>query len=324
MKHVALGLIIAASILLSGCNSAQSETIKINGNLEETIEVYSDYTDKGVTYPKDKYEIIVDGKVNNEKIGRYEIKYSFYTKDGELKKELHRFVNVVDTTAPKCEMLKDKVYYMGIEYKPSDFFNYNDNYNSEKELLITPSAYTFKKAIEETVSMVIEDESHNKTTVSFKVKPVFDIAKLASYVGAQASSSVDDNNPYTRITISTMSGASQYLVYYHDARTLHYSINGYSTLSRANNYTVQISAELGGFKNANLTYHVSGEYSQYAAGFATIDATKTEGSISSFKSMTGQFTVDTDAMVSECNQNLPSALRLFHKYMEETLHIDIY
>ena len=306
-----------------GCKGSNQEVIRVNGELEETIEVFGEYVDKGVTYPKDRYELIIEGGVTNSVLGKYKIKYLLYTKEGELKKELHRFVNVVDTTAPTYEPVNGKTYYVGMGYSISDIITFSDNYYQAKDIVSSLDTVYFTREGQKKISFTLTDGSKNKTNVELSLTPSFDFYELARKV---ASSSVSTGNngqsEYVRIMISNMSGASQEMWYYLETKSLHYTLREYSSLG---NYgSVQISAKFGNFSKADLTYNVSGDFGEYKAGFATIDATKTDASITSFTSTTGTFHADENRMIEECNSKLPSALRLFHKYMDETLHLDIY
>ena len=55
-------------------SATTSTEIFINGVLEETVEVFTEYHDPGVSCP-DKYTLIVEGKVNSKFLGRQQIKY---------------------------------------------------------------------------------------------------------------------------------------------------------------------------------------------------------------------------------------------------------
>ncbi len=317
-------ILLSSSFLLSGCQSSQ-DAIRINGDLEETIEVFSEYVDKGVTYPKDKYDIIVSGLVDSKTLGRYELIYSVYSKDGELKKELHRFVNVVDTTAPTAKEITEKTYYVGVEYQASDFFDYHDNYYARKDIDVVPKSFVFAREKEQKVSFTIKDGSNNEISVSRSIMPVFDLREVASYVHAQVSDGGNETTgPSVTINIQSSDGIRQSLTYYTESKSLHYIYRTSSTIGYAS--SIQISAKFGEFSTADLTFHVnqSAVYNNYKVGFATIDATKTTGQIKSFRSTTGSYDVSDEAMINELNEKLPTSLSKFHQYMEETLHVDIY
>lgn len=97
--------------------------------MEEDVEAGNDYVEKGVNMP-DGYTYNIKGKVFTNTLGRYELVYQVFSNTGELKKELHRFVNVIDTTAPTFEETELSVLNLNTEYKVSDFIKkYEDNYD---------------------------------------------------------------------------------------------------------------------------------------------------------------------------------------------------
>ena len=143
MKIRILALIFALCLLFSfsACSSNENK-IFINGNVEETIEVNTTFEDKGVSYPKD-LTLITDGSIDTSRLGRQQIKYKVYSSDGELVKELHRFVTVVDTTAPTYIATDTKTYYVGFNYTVNDFISeYSDNYNNQSTILISNNKQT--------------------------------------------------------------------------------------------------------------------------------------------------------------------------------------
>ena len=122
--------VVLLSTFLCACNS---DSIKINGNFEETIEVNTEFNDLG-DFCSDKYNVITEGEVNTSTIGRYQLVYKVYTTDGELVKELSRYVNVVDTTAPTYQENSSITYYAGYTYGIEDFITYTDNYNNKTNM----------------------------------------------------------------------------------------------------------------------------------------------------------------------------------------------
>ena len=93
----------------------------------------------------EQYNIIIVGEVNTSVLGRYHLLYRVYSEDGELVKELSRYVNVVDTVAPTYVENTTTTYYAGFSYSIDDFIN---NYDSIIEML--------KKLAEESKSERIE------------------------------------------------------------------------------------------------------------------------------------------------------------------------
>ena len=320
MKRKLLFISSLIPLLLTGCSTGE-EKIYINGDIEKTIEVNTEYADEGVTFPEEKYTLIKKGEVNPNKIGKYEVVYSLYTSDGELAKELHRFVSVVDTTVPTYEMKTGQTYYVGFSYSVSDFLTYSDNYTESDKLIVTPKSYTFTRQGEQEITIDIEDSSKNKANATFKITPTFDFYKLAStkysYVKQSTASSV---GTYTTITMPSLL-SSQTLTYY-ESGSLHYLESVKTELGKS--ASIQVSAKFGDFSNADVSYHINGTGSSYSVGFAYIDATQKTATINSFRSTINNLSLDTSKMLEELNANIDKILENFHDCMENTLHLDIY
>lgn len=323
MKRVFATLILSLSMLIAGCSSSpQQEVIKINGELEETIEVYSEYNDKGVTFPEDKYSLIVEGAVNNSYLGRYELKYSIYSKDGELEKELHRFVNVVDTTAPTFVKAQDTEFYAGITYDLSSFVTeYSDNYYKKDDINVSKTSFVFKTPGVHEVEIVFKDKSDNAVTFKKTIEVTLDPIKLIDYIYKNQSSKVTTGttgigSSYTSVQIDS----NRSFTYYHGS-TMHYLEKVSSSLGSY--ASIQISAEYGSFNNANINYHISGSGGTYSTGFANIDATAKSVTVSSFRSVINNLGLDESVMLAELNSNLPTVLSHFQYYFENTLNLEL-
>jgi len=164
-KYFKLLLIMFFALFIPYIMSCSSNTIKINGEFETTIEVNTEFEDLGISCPE-KYSVITEGIVNVNKTGRYEIKYKVYTEDGELIKELSRYITVEDTTPPTFnEVIKN--YYAGFTYNIDDFITYSDNYDT-KELIETDfTTKTFTKPGEHLLKIKLKDSSNNETEFYF-------------------------------------------------------------------------------------------------------------------------------------------------------------
>ena len=325
MRKALLTILATVPLFLGSC--VATETIKINGELEQTIEVFSPYTDPGVTFPQDKYQLIVSGKVNNEILGKYRIVYSIYSKDGELVKELNRFVNVVDTKSPTFEQKQGQEYYVGIVYKASDFITYSDNYDAQSNILVSPAEFAFTRSGTKDVSFQLTDKSGNATNATFAITPKFDFEELAKDVSSKdrsvsyTTSQAGEAGTMIDIRFGHDFSTTKSLSYYVNSGSLHYLEQYPSGLGTY--ASIQVSAEFGNFASANLSFHVS-DSGAFSVGFATIDATKTSGFVSSFSSTINNIDLQESAMLEECNRNLGSVLTNFHTYMENTMHLDIY
>ncbi|MBR2376335.1 MAG: hypothetical protein IKA85_00965 [Clostridia bacterium] len=322
MKIRILALIFALCSLISfsACSSNENK-IFINGDVEETIEVNTIFEDKGVSYPKD-LTLITDGSIDTSRLGRQQLKYKVYSSDGELVKEMHRFVMVVDTTPPTYIATDTKTYYVGFNYTVNDFISeYSDNYNNQSTIVISNNNFIFTSAGQHKVSITFTDSSNNSASYTTDINAVLDIEKLIYEVYKNQTykiSSVDTGigSHYTRVNISSEKSFS-----YFDSGSLHYLEEVETSLGRR--ATIQISANYGDFDNASISFHISGIGSAYSVGFATIDATKQSATVNSFRSTINDLNLDTSKMIEELNLNLNIVLNNFQEYMKNTLHLEL-
>lgn len=320
LKIVGLILVICSLISFSAC-SFNENIIFINGDVEETIEVNTTFVDKGVSYPDD-FTLITDGNINTSILGRQEIKYKVYSSDGELVKEMHRFVTVVDTTAPTYVVISNKTYYVGFNYTVDDFISeYSDNYNNKSTITISNNNFIFTSVGQHSIDITFTDSSNNSTTYTTTISAILDIEKLIYEVYKTQANIITSGDTgigshYTRVNIS--SGKS---FCYYDSGSLHYLET--VTTSLGTSASIQISANYGNFDNANVSFHISGVGSTYSVGFATIDATKQSATVNNFSSTINNLNLDTDSMLAELNQNLNTVLNNFQNYMNDTLHLEL-
>lgn len=322
MKIRILALIFAFCSLISfsACSSNENK-IFINGDVEETIEVNTIFEDKGVSHPKD-LTLITDGSIDTSRLGRQQIKYMVYSSDGELVKEMHRFVSVVDTTAPTYIATDSKTYYVGFNYTVNDFISeYSDNYNNQSTILISNNNFIFTSAGQHNVSITFTDSSNNSASYTTNINAILDIEKLIYEVYKnqtyKISTSSLDNSKYIKVNIDSKSSLG-----YFDSGSLHYLEEVETSLGKR--ATIQISANYGNFNNARVNFHVSGNtYNIYSVGFATVDATQQSVVVSSFRSTINDLNLDTSKMIEELNLNLNTVLNNFQDYMQNTLHLEL-
>ena len=315
-------LIFALCLMLSfsACSSNENK-IFINGNVEETIEVNTTFEDKGVSYPKD-LTLITDGSIDTSRLGRQQIKYKVYSPDGELVKEMHRFVTVIDTTAPTYIATDTKTYYVGFNYTVNDFISeYSDNYNNQSTILISNNNFIFTSAGQHNVSITFTDSSNNSASYITNINAVLDIEKLIYEVYKNQTYKISSGDTgigshYTSVNISFGQSFS-----YYDSGSLHYLETVTTQLGRR--ASIQISANYGDFDNANISFHISGIGSAYSVGFATIDATKQSATVNSFRSTINDLNLDINKMIEELNLNLNAVLSNFQVYMKNTLHLEL-
>ena len=317
-KRVIVGT-LGTILLLGSCGENKTDvrdSIYINGDVEQTVEVNTTYNDPGVTYPEN-YTLIKSNDISTKYLGKQEIVYQIYSKDGELVKEMHRFVNVVDTTAPTY-IANNNVIYAGISYDITDFITYQDNYDSVDKITLSRSSVKFNTSGEQLVDFVLTDTSGNKATYSKKVNVQLDIIKLLNevykYSYKLTTTTMSTGGTYTNVNISSSSSFS----YFSNTKSIHYLKN--VTTSLGTSASIQISSTYGNFNKASVTYHIDGSDSKYSVGFATIDATK-EGvvKVSSFSSTINNLNLSTTSMLEELNNNLSATLTDFQIYMNSTL-----
>lgn len=317
-KLFILGITVLFLFCLCSCGSVLgSKKIFINGKVEETIEVKSNYSDKGATYP-DKYTLVTEGSVNTNIPGKYSLIYRVYSSDGELVKEMHRFVNVVDSIPPSYTDKSNNTYYAGFTYTPDDFMTCSDNYDTT--LSFEPSTITLTSDGAQNIEIVIKDSSNNSTIFTKTINVTLDVVKLLNevykYSSIVTTTTTGIGSKMTNVKIDSNASFS-----YFDTGSLHYLYKVKTSLG--SNASIQISAKYGEFNKASITYHINGSGSSYSVGFATIDSTRTSVSVSSFSSTINDLKLDTGAMLAELNESLPMVLASFHDYMNNTLHLDV-
>jgi len=72
-----------------------------------------------------------------------------------------------------------------------------------------------------------------------------------------------------------------------------------------------------------INYHISGSGGAYSTGFSNIDATAKSVTVSAFRSVINNLSLDESAMLAELNSNLPTVLSHFHDYFENTLNLEL-
>ena len=318
MKKVSLIILLSIFIIcLTSCETTKNK-IYIIGNVEETIEVNSTYEDKGIAYPEN-YTLITKGEVDATHIGKYQIIYSVYSSDGELVKEVNRFVNVVDTTAPRVIEKGEIELYAGFNYTAKDFIEYSDNYDLIP--IVEPTQICFSEEGLNDVIFEIKDSSGNKAVFSKKVDVKFDFVKLVEEVYKYSSYKITKNESMNYTHVSIENGKS--ISYFGDTtESIHYLENIKTSLG--NSASIQISAKYGEFNNANISFHISGTSSSvYSVANAQIDATIENGTISNYRLMINNLGVDSDAVLEELTANISTIVNNFQTYMTETLHIKV-
>lgn len=319
-------IIILSSSFLVSCDK---NNIGINGEFEDIIEVGDNYTDPGVSC-SDKYKVVVDGQVNSEVVGKYELKYKIYDDKGELKKELSRYVLVKDSKSPTFVENKDtETLYVGVKYAISTFVtSYTDNYDSSENITINPSEVYFSQAGYQNVTISFEDTSGNKTTYNKSFNVVLDVEKMIK--------EAYKNQPYkvTTSTVSTYNGGTQKMVNvsidsktsfaYFESGSVHYLKK--VTSAYGTSASIQISAiNIESFGKASVDYNISNG-TTYSVGFIyNFDATRNYNSftINKFNSTINNLELNESDMVTEFNAKYLDVLNEFQNYMSNTIGYSI-
>lgn len=310
----------------TGTSAEEAQTseaidISINGSVEETLEIYSDYIEKGVSCPAD-YTVITHGTVQSDHIGTYKLTYLVYSNIGEEIKVLHRYVHVVDTTGPEytdCE--NPPILYAGFTYTIEDFVSeYHDNSNTT--ISVEPQSITFTSPGSHTVEFTLTDVSGNETQYQKVVAVELDMKKLLYEVYKDASykiSTHDTSMGYdcTRVSIDDNTSFG-----YFGSGSIHFTQEIESTLGKYT--TISISADYGEFNNASVSFHVSNLSGRnYSTGSATINVFQDTVTVKEFDWTINDLSLDEQKMLSELNSNINSVITNFHEYMNNTLHIEI-
>ncbi len=309
------------SVLLGLFSACSKNDVYINGSVEQTIEAGSLFEDAGVTYPKD-YTLITYGGVDTKILERQKITYLVYSEDGSLVKEMHRFVNVVDTTAPSFTLSNQTEYYAGITYTAKDFLSeYSDNYDNELLIGFSNEKYTFNEPGTHSVKFNIFDSSNNSATIEQTIYVKLDMVKLLEHVYK--------NTPYVISTSTTGMGSTHTHVKIDSKKSLGYFSTGSIhyleriTTTLGSYASIQVSANYGHFSNASVSFHVSNQGNDYSVLFATTDATNTNVSVIAYEHNINDLNLDISKMQQELQNNLPSILLNFTNYMNNTLHLKL-
>ena len=176
-------IVISILIILIGIGSilyinihglSNNLNIKINGDKTTIVEVGSEYQDQGVTasYDNEKLsDIKVTGKVDNNKIGIYEITYTVKYKG--IEKKIKRKVKVIDTTKPTINLVSSDInLVVGSQYTEPGY-SAKDNYDGDitSNVKVTNNIDTSKIG-EYKVDYTVSDSSNNTITISRKVNVI--------------------------------------------------------------------------------------------------------------------------------------------------------
>lgn len=141
--------------------------IKLNGDKEIKLEYGHKYKEEGAYvssfFKKRKAKIKIDNKIDYDKIGSYEVKYS--TDYLKRKLSVTRKVNIVDTEKPKLELKGEKTAIVcpNQKYK-EEGYNAYDNYDKD----LTDKVKTTNE--EDKIIYEVSDSSKNITKLERNIK----------------------------------------------------------------------------------------------------------------------------------------------------------
>lgn len=321
MKKVIL--ISLLSLILIICCSCTNSRITLNGNVEETINVNSQYIDLGVNCPKD-YAVVTIGSVNTNKLGQYFIKYLIYNK-GHLEKELHRYVNVVDNTAPYYEPINNSEYLVGRHYNIDDFIStYGDNFDKKDSISVSPTKFYFAEEKAQVVSIEFKDSSNNSTIFTKTIYPKINIIKAIeeAYCDEQDkySKGSTPNAEYIHVEIdyyTTISAYSTGLIYY----------DKFVSTSFGDKVLLRFIAKYGQFNKAHISYQIvkNGNVG-FSGSIYDVNLHDLNPRVNSFSSLTSndnKLGLDENAVLAEINDKLPSELTAFKEYFINKLNLTL-
>ena len=309
---------------LAGCDITSDSGIRLNGKSNMTIEAGSEYAEEGVKMPSNYY-YVVDGKVDTSKLDTFELLYYVFSDGGEMVKELHRFVQVVDTSAPTYQLSLADEYYYGGEYVMSDFAIVSDNYNDTKSIISSPEKIVFSSDGNQVVEFEISDSSNNSTKITCNVNVVFDIDGLLHHVYRDKPNSINEagastGRPFTHVVINT----GNYLSYYNDG-TMHYYQSVKTSLGMLYSASISISGKYNDFSHATITYSItmSGSGSVGTTLQVSADITGSSIAINSSRLITNNNNLSESDVYDEFISKVPEILNSFKEYMNNSLHLDV-
>lgn len=189
-KYLILGIFFFVLLLFIGYQFLLLPQIHLKGSKNITINYKQKYKEKGYSASflgKDiTKEVVVKGKVNEEKLGTYHITYKVVK--SFLKKKIVRTIQVKDTEKPKINMKKDDIYLCpGDEIVPEKV-EVIDNYDGD---LSEKMSYVISKD-NTSITYSVTDTSGNTAKISRKIiykdieKPVINLnrgEKINVFVG---------------------------------------------------------------------------------------------------------------------------------------------
>lgn len=170
--------LISISAIINYCLTKDSNlkpSIKLNGEEEIILNLGEEYRELGaISYLKKKDisdTIEIEGNVNTNKIGIYELTYTSLNKKNNQKAEIKRKVNVVDTISPNITLKgKEEVsLYLNQKYEEPGY-EVSDNYDEslDEKVTISGEVDTTKVGTYE-LTYIVADSSNNTSIAKRKI-----------------------------------------------------------------------------------------------------------------------------------------------------------
>ena len=275
-------------------------TINLNGFSVMNVEVYHNFVDPGVTYndnycPVSSIDYTVSGKVDNTKLGTYELTYSVTDCNGNGPVEVKRTVIVTDTTKPVIvsnEYKDGETIVLEVNNTLSiPALTVTDNYSKSLTPSYSGTFMNFTNFYADdlgtyTLILTYEDESSNQSSITWNIEVVDTESPVISLIGDKVLnlcrwdelSDYEDytitDNFYTGLTPQiTGTYFTDYLVnYYWGFYTIIYSVTDGSNNSAQLTRYVNISTcpKTIGIESDDLASSVN-VYPNPTTGLVTID-----------------------------------------------------
>lgn len=167
-KIIAIGIVLILLIVLSMVYLLFPKiSISLNGDKYIELKVGSSYEEPGATaklnslFSKKNIEVLISGKVNSQKIGKYIITYKASKNNFET--EVIRVINVVDKSKPEIKV-KNKV----IGCKKNNLIEYNVVATDDYDGNITDNVkYELNS---DKITFYVKDSSNNETRLTEKIE----------------------------------------------------------------------------------------------------------------------------------------------------------
>ncbi len=164
-----LAVVTVGAVAFRGDVPAGRLTLELKGNAETYVEFGQDYEELGaaaVFSGEDgvtSVPVVIEGQVDTSHLGEYLLKYTARTE--HYVRTAYRHVHVVDTQAPKIQLVEDPNAYT-IVYEPykEEGFTATDNYDGD----ITHRV--IRKEAEGVVTYTVSDSYGNVTTVTRTIR----------------------------------------------------------------------------------------------------------------------------------------------------------